>query len=125
MFFVSLRYRKVKMTLSLSLAKFFSTKLPFYILFSSASRAHPSQDELWWTEGSCSGKASSPGLPQMWKRALTRKYLRGLGNLRSSASYNRVNTVYAQCTRHASSALLGGTRLDSLRHVTRPSDVLR
>jgi len=31
-----------------------STKLFVRILFSSASRAHPSQDGLWWTEGSCS-----------------------------------------------------------------------
>jgi len=32
-----------------------STKLFFRIRFSSASRAHPSQEGLWWTEGSCSG----------------------------------------------------------------------
>jgi len=42
------------MTLSLSLATFLSTKF-FRIRFSSASRAHPSQEGLWWTEGSCSG----------------------------------------------------------------------
>jgi len=40
-----------------------STKLSFHIPFSSASRAHPSQEGLWWTEGSCSGEASLPGLP--------------------------------------------------------------
>jgi len=34
-----------------------------HILFSSASRAHPSQEGLWGTEGSCSGEASLPGLP--------------------------------------------------------------
>jgi len=33
-----------------------STKLSFRILF-------PSQEGLWWTEGSCSGEASLPGLP--------------------------------------------------------------
>jgi len=31
------------------------TKLSFCILFSLASRAHPSQERLRWTEGSCSG----------------------------------------------------------------------
>jgi len=41
------------MTLSLSLAAFSSTKLSFHVVFSSASRAHPSQEGLWWTEGSC------------------------------------------------------------------------
>ena len=33
----------------------FSTTLSFRILLSSASHAHPSQEWLWWTEGSCSG----------------------------------------------------------------------
>jgi len=33
----------------------FLTKLSFHIIFSLASCAHPSQEGLWWTEGSCSG----------------------------------------------------------------------
>jgi len=49
------------MTLSLSLATFFSTKLTFHILFPSASHADPSQ-EILWTESSCSGDTSLPGL---------------------------------------------------------------
>jgi len=39
------------MTLSLSLATF----CYFRIRFSSETRAHPSQEGMWWTEGSCSG----------------------------------------------------------------------
>jgi len=74
------------MTLGLSLATLFSTKLSFHILFSLASRAHPSHEGLWWTEGSCS-EASLPGLRINAKRASTRKYLRGLGNLCSRAAY--------------------------------------
>ena len=51
-----------KMALSLFFATLFSTKLSFQILFSSASRANPPQESLRWTEGSCSGEASLPGL---------------------------------------------------------------
>jgi len=32
-----------------------STKLSFRILSSCASRAHPSQEEIWSTQGSCIG----------------------------------------------------------------------
>ena len=32
-----------------------STKVSFHVRFSSASRAHPSQGGLWWTQESCSG----------------------------------------------------------------------
>jgi len=69
-----------------------STKLSFHILFSSASRAHPSQEGFWWTEGSCSGLSIiTRGQGCQWnaKRASTRKYLRGFGNLCSSAAYNQ------------------------------------
>ena len=67
------------MTLSLSLATFLSTKLSFNFLFSSASRAHPSQERLLWTEGICTGEASLPGLRINAKRAGTRKYVREPG----------------------------------------------
>jgi len=51
------------MTLSLSLAMFFSKKRCFHILFSSASRANPTQEGLWWTEGSFSGTSIITRLP--------------------------------------------------------------
>jgi len=54
-FLIALPYRKEYMAFSLSLATFVSIELSFHILFSSASRAHPSQEGLWWTEGNCSG----------------------------------------------------------------------
>jgi len=51
------------MTLSHSLATFFSTKLSLhYILFSITCTTYLSQKGLWWTETSCSGEASLPGL---------------------------------------------------------------
>jgi len=44
------------------------------ILFSSASRAHPSQEGLWWTEGSCGGEnqrsANSGSRPKFGSRDL-------------------------------------------------------
>jgi len=65
------------------------------------------QEVLWWTGGSCSGEISLPGtgLRRNAKCASTRKYFRGLGDLRLSAAYinfltpfraayNRVNTVW-------------------------------
>ena len=92
------------MTLNLSFATFFSNKLTCRIPLSSAPRAHPSQKGLWWTEGSCRGEASLPGLRINAKHAGTRIYVRGFGNLCSSGAYinslepfcaakNRVNAV--------------------------------
>jgi len=43
------------MMASLSLALFYQTNPPFAFLFSSAPRAHPSLERVWWTKGSCSG----------------------------------------------------------------------
>jgi len=43
------------MTASFFLATFCRTNPLYAFVFSSASRAHPSQERLWWTEGSCSG----------------------------------------------------------------------
>jgi len=40
---------------SVFLDSILSTKLSFRILLFSASRAHQSQEGLWWTESSCSG----------------------------------------------------------------------
>ena len=65
-----------------------STKFLFPIWFSSASRAHPSWEGLWWTEGSCRGVS----IFQYGKRTSTRTsrtHLRGLGNQCSSAVYNQ------------------------------------
>jgi len=45
-FLIALPYRKEYMAFSLSLATFVSIELSFHILFSSASRAHPSQEGL-------------------------------------------------------------------------------
>jgi len=69
------------MTLRLSIAMIFSTKLSFRILFSSASRAHPCHRRDYHEQKAVVVvKASLPGLPI--KRE-TWKYLRGLGNLYS------------------------------------------
>ena len=65
----------------------FWTNLSFRILFSSASRAHPSQEGLRWTEGSCCVNITYR-VATNTKRAGTRKWLRGC-NLRSSAAYNQ------------------------------------
>ena len=61
-FFISLFYRKVQITLILFFF-IFSTKAFFRILFSSTSRAHPSQEGLGWTYSSCSGVSIIPGIP--------------------------------------------------------------
>jgi len=45
-YFLFVHVIQEQMTLSLSLATFFSIKLSFLILFSSASSAHPSQEGL-------------------------------------------------------------------------------
>jgi len=76
------------MTLIFSWVRFFDQNF-FRILFSSAPRAHPPQEELCLTEGSCSGvQASLPRLPtKRERRASTQKYLRGLDNLCSRAAY--------------------------------------
>jgi len=58
-------------------------------MFSSASRAHPSQEGLWWTERSCSCISTLAGLRIKAKHASARKYLRRLGNLCSNAVYNQ------------------------------------
>jgi len=42
------------------LAYVLSTKFFSRIRFSSVSRAHPSQEGLWWTESSCSGASNRP-----------------------------------------------------------------
>ena len=51
------------MTLSFSLATFcWPNPLLALSFLSSASCAHPSHQGLWWTECSCSGESSLPGL---------------------------------------------------------------
>ena len=66
-----------------------STKLSFRIQFSLASIAYPSKQELWWTEGSCSGVNIITRVAKNTKHANAQKYLRGLGNLCSSVAYNQ------------------------------------
>ena len=92
-----LAYQKVLVTPSLSLAAFCWPNPHFTLFFhSSASRAHPSQEGLWQTEDNCSGESSLTGLQIEHEACYTRKYLRGLGNVRWSPAYNQVNTV---CTK--------------------------
>jgi len=43
------------MTLSLPMATISQPNSLFHSIISSASGAHPSQKELWWTQGICSG----------------------------------------------------------------------
>ena len=61
-----------------------STKLSFCIFFllSITCTFVTGGRLLWWTEG-------TSGLPTNAKRASTRKYLKGSGNLSSSAAYNQ------------------------------------
>ena len=40
------------------------------VIWHGMTHAHPSQEGLWWTEGSCSGEASLPGLLIKHKHAI-------------------------------------------------------
>ena len=58
-----------------------STKHSFAFYYFEHHMHTLSHEGLWWTEGSCNGEASLPGLPikhETW----------GLSNLCSSAAYN-------------------------------------
>ena len=55
LFFISLPYWKYRWCSGFPWLCFFRPN-SLHILFSSASRAHLSQEGLWWTEGSCSVK---------------------------------------------------------------------
>jgi len=68
-----------------------STKLTFCILLCSASPAHTSQEEVWWTEGSYSGVGIITKVANYTRNVLVYmwKYIRGLGNLCSSMAYNQ------------------------------------
>ena len=60
--YIYLPYRKYRWRSVFPWLRFYSTKPSFHILPSAASRAHSSQEGLWWTEGSCGGEALLPGL---------------------------------------------------------------
>jgi len=70
-----------------------SIKLSFLFIFSFYSLQHhvhiPSQEELWWTEGSFSGVSIITRVIKNAKRASKRMDVRSLGNLYLSAAYNR------------------------------------